>query len=56
VVVLTPLPAALLKEASYSSAAGVLDITALIYNLELLELNNGGNIGVNGTLRKEGPL
>jgi hypothetical protein len=46
----------LLKEASYSSAIGVLDITTPIYNLEPLELNNSGDIGINSTLRKEGPL
>ena len=55
-VILTPLLATLLEEALYSSAAGVLDITAPIYDLELPELNNGSDIGVNGTLCKEGPL
>ena len=56
VVVLTPLLAILLEEASYSSTAGVLDITTPVCDLELPELDNGGDIGINSTLRKEGPL
>jgi hypothetical protein len=56
VVVLTPLLATLLEEASYGSAAGVLDITAPVHDLEPPELDNGGDIGVDSTLRKEGPL
>ena len=55
-VVLTPLLATLLEEASYSSAVGVLDVTTPIRDLEPLELDDGGDIGINGTLRKEGPL
>jgi hypothetical protein len=55
-VILAPLLAILLEEALYSSAAGVLNITTPIRDLELLELNNSGDIGVNSTLRKEGPL
>jgi len=54
--VLTPLPATLLEEASYSSAVGVLDVTAPVRDLEPLELDDGGDIGVDGALRKEGPL
>jgi hypothetical protein len=53
---LTLLLAILLEEALYNSATGVLDVTTLIRNLELLELNNGGNIGINSTLYKEGPF
>jgi len=56
VVVLAPLLATLLEEALYSSTTGVLDITALIRDLEPLELDDGGDIGVDSTLRKEGPL
>jgi len=54
--VLAPLPATLLEEASYSSAAGVLDVTAPMRDLEPPELDDGGDIGVDGALRKEGPL
>ena len=53
---LAPLPATLLEEASYSSAAGVLDVTAPMRDLEPPELDDGGDIGVDGALRKEGPL
>jgi len=56
VVILTPLLAILLEEALYSNTTGVLDITAPIRDLEPLELNNNGDIGINSTLRKEGPL
>jgi len=56
VVILTLLLATLLEEALYSSAIGVLNITAPIRDLELLELNNGGDIGVDSTLYKEEPL
>ena len=55
-VVLTPLLATLLKEASYGSAIGVLDVTAPVRDLEPPELDNSGDIGINGALRKEGPL
>jgi hypothetical protein len=51
--VLTLLLAVLLEEASYSNVIGVLDITTPIRDLELLELNNSDNIGINSTLRKE---
>jgi hypothetical protein len=54
--VLAPLLAVLLEEASYSSVAGVLDVTAPVRDLEPLELDDSGDIGVDGTLRKEGPL
>jgi len=55
-VVLAPLPATLLEEASYSSATGVLDVTAPVRDLEPPELDDGSDIGVDGALRKEGPL
>ena len=55
-VILAPLPAILLEEASYGSTTGVLDVTTPVRDLEPLELNDGGDIGVDGALRKEGPL
>jgi hypothetical protein len=51
-VVLTPLPAPLLEEALYSGAARVLRIPAPVGDLELLELNYGGDIGINSASRK----
>jgi hypothetical protein len=54
--VLTLLLATLLEEASYSSTIGVLDVTTPIRDLEPLELDNSGDIGIDNTLYKEGLL
>jgi len=51
-VVLATLLAPLLEEAPYSSAAGVLRIPAPVGDLEPLELDYGGDIGVNSASRK----
>jgi hypothetical protein len=55
-VVLALLPAPLLEEATDSNTTRVLDITPIMGNLELLELNYGRNIGINGPFSIEGPL
>jgi hypothetical protein len=50
--VLAPLPAPLLEEALYGGAAGVLCIPAPVGDLEPLELDYGGDIGVDSASRK----
>jgi hypothetical protein len=50
--VLTPLLAPLLEEAPYGGAAGVLRIPTPVGDLEPLELNYGGDIGVDSASRK----
>ena len=52
-VVLPPLSAPLLKEASYSSAPGVLHIRVAVGHLEPPELDNSCDIGVNSAPRKQ---
>ena len=49
---LAPLPAPLLEEAPYGSAAGVLRIPAPVGDLEPPELDYGGDIGINSASRK----
>jgi hypothetical protein len=53
-VVLPPLPAPLLKKASYGSAPGVLRIRITVGHLEPPELDNGRDIGVDSAPRKQG--
>jgi len=60
-VVLTPLPAPLLEEATDGNATDgnatrVLDIAPAVGDLELPELDYGRNIGVNSSFGIEGPL
>ena len=53
---LTTLPAALLKEASYGSTTRVLYVTIPVRDLEPPELNYSRDISVDYTLYIEGPL
>jgi len=55
-VMLTTLPAALLKEASYGSTTRVLYVTIPVRDLEPPELNYSRDISVDYTLYIEGPL
>jgi hypothetical protein len=55
-VVLPPLPAPLLKEASYGGAPGVLRIRVAVGHLEPPELDNGRDIGVDSAPHKQGSL
>jgi hypothetical protein len=50
---LPPLPAALLKEASYGSAPGVFRVCVAVGYLEPPELDNSRNIGVDSAPRKQ---
>ena len=53
---LATLPAALLKEASYSSTTRVLHVTIPVRDLEPPELNYSRDISVDRALCIEGPL
>lgn len=55
-VMLAPLPAPLLEEASYSGAARVLDVPAPVRDLEPPELDHGRDVSVDRALREEGAL
>ncbi|RKL02085.1 hypothetical protein BFJ70_g17375 [Fusarium oxysporum] len=50
---LPPLPAALLKEASYGGAPGVFRVCVAVGYLEPPELDNGRDIGVDSAPRKQ---